>query len=120
MARSIAAGEIISEEMVETFSDGTAGGIEPGAITFDICRALVDDFILVEEKKIAQALTWFLSHHHMLIEGAAALPVAALMQDVKRFAKRRTILILSGANIGVDRLKILLKAGEVSPDRIVI
>ncbi len=51
MYESIKAGEIIEMASSPTVADGTAGGIEPGSLTFDICREAVDDYILVSEKK---------------------------------------------------------------------
>jgi threonine dehydratase len=56
MYESVEAGEILDIESLPTVSDGTAGGIEPGSITFDLCRRLVDDFILLEEAEIIAAM----------------------------------------------------------------
>ena len=44
MFESLEAGEIVDIESLPTISDATAGGIEPGSITFDLCREFVDDF----------------------------------------------------------------------------
>ena len=57
MAESIRAGRIVDMESLPTLSDGTAGGIEPQAITFELCRQLVDDYILVSEDEIAHLLS---------------------------------------------------------------
>lgn len=54
MIESIRAGKVVEIESKPTLSDGTAGGIEAGAITFDLCRKLVDDMILVSEDEIAR------------------------------------------------------------------
>ena len=54
MAVSIRAGHIVEMEALPTLSDGTAGGIEAGAITFDLCRELVDDWVLVDERRLPQ------------------------------------------------------------------
>ena len=47
MAESAKAGRIVDMHSKPTLSDGTAGGIEAGAITFDICQNLVDGYVLV-------------------------------------------------------------------------
>lgn len=47
MAASVRAGAIINIETSPTLSDGTAGGIEPGSITYPLCRDLVDEWVLV-------------------------------------------------------------------------
>ena len=95
-----------------TLSDGTAGGIEPGSITFDLCRRLVDEFVLVSEEEIRDAIRWVLREHHMLIEGAAALSVAAFIRQAPRFRGRSVVLILSGARIGIDSLSRVLGIGR--------
>ncbi|HMP42924.1 MAG TPA: pyridoxal-phosphate dependent enzyme, partial [Roseiflexaceae bacterium] len=69
---------ILDLPSLPTLSDGTAGGIEPGAVTFDLCRTLVDSFILVDEAAIAAAIRLFLADQHVLIEGAAGVAVAAV------------------------------------------
>ena len=49
MQHSVAAGRLLDEESLDTLSDGTAGGVEPGAITFDLVRDLVDGYVDVAE-----------------------------------------------------------------------
>lgn len=111
MAESVKAGKIIQLESLPTLADGTAGGIEPGAITFAVCRQCIDDFILVSEEDIAAAITWILEKTHMVVEGAAALPVAALLKERDRFAGQRAALIISGKKISIATLKEILCSG---------
>jgi len=99
MFESIKAGEIVDIESLPTVSDGTAGGIEKGSVTFDLCRRFVDDFILLEEAEITAAMRFFRDEEGLSIEGAAALPVAAVLKDRARFAGRRTALIVSGGRV---------------------
>ncbi len=73
MYESIKAGEILDIESLPTISDGTAGGIESGSITFDLCRRHVDDFILLEEAEIVAAMRFLHEMEGVTIEGAAAL-----------------------------------------------
>ena len=73
MAESVKTGNIVDMESLPTLSDGTTGGIEPGSITFDLCRRFVDRYVLVSESEIAAAMRVFMEAHHMLVEGAAAL-----------------------------------------------
>ena len=109
MYESVKAGRILDIESLPTLSDGSSGGIEHGSITFDICREHIDDFILLSEEEIAAALRLVIEKHYMLIEGSAALPVAALLQQKKRFEGRRVVLVFSGAHIGIETLKQILK-----------
>jgi threonine dehydratase len=105
MFESIKAGRIVELQNNPTISDGSAGGIEPGAITFDVCRALVDQFILVSEAEIRDAILLIMSRHHLLVEGAAVLSVAAFLKKSEYFRKKNVILVMSGSRIGMDRLK---------------
>lgn len=108
MYESIKAGKIIEMESKPTISDGSAGGIEQGAITFDICKNLVDDFVLVTEEEIKEAIKLFLEKHYMLIEGAAALSVASFVKVKERYKNKNVVLIISGAKISIDKLKEVL------------
>ncbi len=105
MYESIKAGRVLTLESLPTISDGTAGGIELDTITFNICRDLVDKFILLSEQEIKSALKLILIKHYLLIEGAAALPVAAFLKNNDNFARQNVVLVISGAKISIDKLK---------------
>ncbi|WP_313353121.1 pyridoxal-phosphate dependent enzyme, partial [Paracoccus sp. (in: a-proteobacteria)] len=98
MAASLVAGHPV--EVVETSSlaDSLGGGIGlQNRVTFALCRALLDDVILLHEAEIAQAIRHLGRAGH-IVEGAAAVGHAALLAG--RFVpKGRTVTILSGANI---------------------
>jgi threonine dehydratase len=108
MSASIKTGKIIEMVSKPTIADGTAGGIEPGSVTFDICRETVDDYILVGENEIRAAIRHIVEKHQMLIEGAAALSVACLLKKKDRFEGKHTVLIISGKKITVELLKEIL------------
>ncbi|MFC2161454.1 threonine/serine dehydratase [Acidobacteriota bacterium] len=105
MFESLKAGQIIEMESKPSISEGSAGGIEKGTVTLDFCRDFVDDFILVSEEEIKEAIRIIFEKHFMLIEGAAALSVASFLKEKKRFADKNTVLILSGAKLSKDALK---------------
>lgn len=105
MYKSIKAGKIVEMESFPTISDGTAGGIEPGAITLPLCQQYVDDFVLLPEEDIVEAIKLIMEKHFLLIEGAAALPVAALIKNKKVYRGKNVVLILSGAKISMAKLK---------------
>ena len=108
MHASIQAGQILDLESKPTLADGTAGGLEPDAVTFDICKKFVDDFILVSESNIKNAIIFSVEKHQLLIEGAAALSIAAFFKDHKRFAGKNVVLIISGKKISLEQLKEIL------------
>lgn len=105
MIQSVKAGEILDLPSAPTLSDSTAGGLEQGAITFDLCRALVDEYITVTEEEIKTSLKQFIQNQHMLIEGAAAVAVASYQKTRDRFAGRRVVVVICGANVDLETLK---------------
>ena len=99
MTRSVEAGEILDLPSEPTLSDGTAGGIEPGAITFDLCRAVVDDYVLVDEEQIAAAMRLYMDSEHQMIEGAAGVAIAGMLAQKQELAGRKVVILVCGANI---------------------
>lgn len=108
MAESVKANQIVDMESLPTLSDGTAGGLEPNAITFDLCRMLVDDYVLVSESEIKNAMRLFMEIHHMLIEGAAGVAIAAYLKQKELFRDKNVVIVICGANISLETLKTVL------------
>jgi len=111
MHRSIIAGEILDIESLPTISDGVAGGIEAGSITFDLCRRHVDSFIVLEEDEIIAAMRLLHEEEGVTVEGAAALSTAAVLKEKDRFAGRRVALIVSGGRVDEETMASVLKVG---------
>ena len=99
MAESIARGRIVAPLDLDTVSDATAGGLDPGTITYDLCRDLVDGFVLVEEQDIIRALKLIEDHLEIRIEPAAALSLAGILKEKERVAGGSCVAIISGGNI---------------------
>lgn len=108
MVRSVEAGRILAIDSQPTLSDGTAGGIEEGAVTFELCRDLVDEWMTVTEEEIGASLREFIGAHAMLIEGAAAVAVAAFRNTGDRFAGCRVAIVICGGNMDLDTLRSVL------------
>lgn len=108
MHESLRAGKILELASEPTLSDGTAGGVEPGAITFDLCREIIDDSIVVGEDEIRHALRLIVEQHHTLIEGAAAVAVAGFLAAKERYRGQNVVIVLCGANIDSRTLKTVL------------
>jgi threonine dehydratase len=104
MIESVRAGAIVETEHRPTLSDGTAGGVEPGSITFELCRSLVDDFVVVDESEIAQSMKAFIETHHMLCEGSAGVALAAL-DTLRDRGLKNVAAVVSGANISAATLR---------------
>ena len=112
MIESLKAGRVLDLPSEPTLSDGTAGGVETGTITFGLCQQLVDRYVVVEEGPIGEAMRHVIESEHTLIEGAAAVPVAAFLQDSGRYEGARVGIVLCGANVGLDTLRTVLNEGE--------
>lgn len=108
MTRSVQAGRIVDMASQPTLSDGTAGGIEADALTFDLCRTLVDDWVEIPEREIAAAMGHCLTAEHLLIEGAAGVAVAALRRRAASLRDAKVAVVLCGANVSAERLKSVL------------
>ncbi|HJS75377.1 MAG TPA: pyridoxal-phosphate dependent enzyme, partial [Vicinamibacteria bacterium] len=108
MYESIAAGRILDLPSDPTLADGTAGGLDPDAITFPICQRDVDDMVLVSEEEIAQAMRLAIEKHSMLIEGAAALSIAAFRKKRATHRGETVVLVVSGKKVSLDTLRSLL------------
>jgi len=108
MYESIKQGKIVTIDSLDTISDGTAGGIEENSITLNFCQKYVDDFILVSELEIKDSIKLMLQHHHMLIEGAAALTVSSYLKNKSKFEDKKVVLVISGAKISLEKLKEIL------------
>ena len=108
MIQSVKAGKILDLPSLPTLSDGTAGGIEPGSITLDLCREFVDAYITVTEEEIKDSLREFIQTQHMLIEGSAAVAVAAFKKQADRFSGLNVVVVICGGNISLETLKEIL------------
>ena len=108
MAASVQAGRIVDVHNRDTLSDGTAGGIEAGAVTFDPCRFLVDDWVLVSEDEIRQAMGRVFDNHRLVIEGAAAVTVAGFLKLAPQLTGKTVALVICGGNIDVGLFKTLI------------
>ena len=104
MYQSLRRGEVVDVPSDPTLSDGTAGGVEAGAITLPLCRDLIDRHELVSEDEIARALSDLIERQHILVEGAAALALAGLVRSGERYRDARVAVILCGANITAETL----------------
>ena len=105
MARSLDAGEILDLPSDPTLSDGTAGGIEPDAITFELCQELIDETVLVSEAQIAAAMLQYLEVYDEPIEGAAGVAIAAMQLLKERIRGRKVVVVICGGNVSEATLE---------------
>ena len=112
MMRSVEAGEILDLESGRTLSDGTAGGIEAGSITFPLNEAIVDDWVSVDEAAIAEAMRRYMNDEGHTIEGAAGVAIAAMIERQDEIAGKNAVVVICGGNISDEVLE-QVKSGNV-------
>ena len=111
MARSVAAGRLVSTAKATTLADGIACRI-PHEDAFEIVRRGAARIVEVSEAEIAQAMRTLYRTTHNVAEGAGAAALAALHQERQRQAGRRVAVILSGGNVDAELFRAVL-ADEV-------
>lgn len=108
MWESVKAGEIVDIPSLPTLSDATAGGIEAGSITFDLCRRFVDRWVQIGEDEIAAAVRFLHDNEDMVVEGGAALPVAVMLRRPPELEGKKVVLVITGSKIDPAALEAVL------------
>jgi len=103
---------------LNTIAEGIAVGA-PGAIPLEVVRSGVNDWLLVDEGDIEQAIVMLLDIEKTLVEGAGAAGLAALLRHPQRFQGRKVGLVLSGGNIDPLLLASIIERGMVRAGRLV-
>ena len=103
------AGEPQTAPAARTIADGVAVA-GPSALTLSLIERYVDDVVTVSEEEIARAVVFLIERARMVVEGAGALGVAALLSGVAR-AAGNTVAVLSGGNIDVNLLGRIVERG---------
>src|SRR4029077_1908864 len=114
MARSLKAGRRVTLDHVGLFADGVAVK-KVGALTFKLCRELLDGMILVDTDQICAAIKDVFGDTRPVLEPAGALAVAGAKAYVERTGIRgkRLVAVASGANTNFDRLRFVAERAEV-------
>lgn len=95
------AGELCSLPAINTVADGIAVK-RPGKLTFSIIQRLVDDVVLVDDEAIISAVLLLMERSKMLVEGAGAVGVAALLSGVVKLCGKKVLMPLTGGNIDIN------------------
>ncbi|MGF1639342.1 MAG: threonine ammonia-lyase [Rhodospirillales bacterium] len=102
----------------QTLAEGIAVK-EPGVLTRPVIEALVADIFLTSERALESAVYSLLHQQKLVVEGAGAAPLAALLENRDRFAGRKVGLVLSGGNIDPMVLSSILLRGLSRDGRLV-
>jgi threonine dehydratase len=102
---SLKAGSPIVLEEQETIAHALAGGLgEDNQYTFRMVKEYVDDIVLVSEEAIAAGMAFALEQHHLVVEGAGAVGIAALLHQRAKELGRNVAVVVSGSNVEIPLL----------------
>jgi threonine dehydratase len=107
---ALKAGRPVEVEVRPTLADGLAGNMDPGTITFDLVRRLVDRCVIAPERAIGDAIRGLAIEEHVIAEGAGATAVAGLLAGLHA-AGSRVAVVISGSNIDPELLARVLRRG---------
>lgn len=100
MYESLKAGKPVDVKEEETLADCLGGSIGlDNQYTFGICKDVIDDFILIDEPKIAEGIKFNFEKHKLVTEGAAATSIMAVKDQLSSHFGKNTICLLCGGNI---------------------
>jgi threonine dehydratase len=105
---SIQAGRILDFPEQPTLSESTAGGLEPGSVTLDVCAAVIDRAVFVSEEEILDAMRRVRALGGWVIEGAAGVAVAAFLKEAGNYRGKKVAVVICGGNASE---KVLSKLG---------
>jgi threonine dehydratase len=99
---SIKAGRIIDFPEEPTISESTAGGLEQESITLEVCSRVIDRSVLVSEQEIVAAMRRVKNLKGWLMEGAAAVALAAFLKEAERYRSKTAAVIICGGNLSPE------------------
>ncbi len=102
-------GEIYDTPETDTLADGSAGGIEEGAITLSLCQQVIDQHLLISEVEIASAMREMAAAENFIIEGAAGVALAAGLKTASDYRGRKIAVVICGRNIALDKFRSVLQ-----------
>jgi threonine dehydratase len=104
MQRSVEAGRLETIDC-KTIIDGLRVR-RVGELNLSVVQRFVDDIVTLPDREIFEAMIWVMERCKLVVEGAAAAPVGALLHGlVKMPAGSRVVAVLSGGNVNLDQLR---------------
>jgi len=105
MKMSVEQGRLITLDKVDCIIDGLKVK-RVGEHTFEAVQHYVDDLVALPDSDMFDAMIWIMHHCKLVVEGAAAAPVAALLHGlVKAAPGSKVVCVLSGGNVNLDQLR---------------
>jgi threonine dehydratase len=116
-AQSLAAGRPLAVQAAQTIADGIAVK-RPGELTLALISRWVDELVTVAEDDVAEAMVFLLERAKLVVEGAGAVGVAALLSGAAHAAPTgTTAVVLSGGNVDAGLLAEVARRHETQAGR---
>ncbi|HEX6483722.1 MAG TPA: threonine ammonia-lyase [Ktedonobacteraceae bacterium] len=113
---SLDAGELCTLPTITTIADGIAVK-RPGELTFSLIQRLVDDVILVNDEEIIAAVLLLMERNKLLVEGAGAAGVAAVLSGTIELKGKKVLVPLTGGNIDINLVGRFIEHGLAAAGR---
>ena len=105
MKKSVEAGRVVTLDRVDCIIDGLRVK-RVGDYTHAVVSEFVDEIVTLPDADMFDAVVWVMGHCKLVVEGAAAAPVAALLHEkIDAAPGSRVVCVLSGCNVNLDQLK---------------
>jgi len=116
MAESMKLGCPAHLKNVDTIADGIAVKY-PGELTYKIISEYVDEIVTVEEEEIAHAISLLMERAKLIVEGAGATTLAAVLNNKIKVKGKKIAAVLSGGNIDLDIISTIIDRGMIKAGR---
>ena len=101
--RSLDAGRIVEITPLPSLADGLVGNLEPGAMTFTLVKELVDTVVTISEDELARAMKGLGAEERLIVEGAGAAAVAAVMAGKVPASGQQVVALVTGGNVDLPK-----------------
>ena len=112
LAASIEAGRVVETTHLDTLADGCAGGVCDNTITLPLASEVIDSAVYCTEDQIVEALCELAWEEKMLVEGAAALALAAYNANTSAYMGKNNVVLLCGANFDRTLISKVISPGQ--------
>lgn len=113
MYESLQKGRIVSLEEKDSLADSLLGGIGTNnQYTFRMCQTLMDQFVLLSEKEIAQGMNYLMQEHQLAVEGAAASSIAGIVSGKLNLENKTAACIITGRNVAMESMRKACQLGS--------
>lgn len=110
MYESLKIGKPVDVEEEETLADCLGGSIGlENKYTFKIVQNTIDDFVLIDEDKIAEGIKFNFEHHKLITEGAAATSIMVVKDQLSSHLGKNIVCLICGGNIDAELFSKIIK-----------